>query len=100
MSAKSGTFDTKAEVLTLNQNIVVTSTSGYEGHLEEAVVDTRNGNMVSEKPMSLRMTNATIKANRFEVLQSGDLVRFTKGVVVNMTLKVPPASTPSPAVKP
>lgn len=92
MSAASGTFDTKAEVLTLDRNIVVTSSSGYEGYLEEAVVDTRSGNMVSEKPVTMKMLNGTVKSSRFEVLQAGDLILFNKGVVVNMTVNPTPTS--------
>jgi len=53
LSAAAGLFDTKAEVLTLEDDILVTSTSGYEGHLSRAVIDTRTGNIVSEKPVTL-----------------------------------------------
>jgi lipopolysaccharide export system protein LptC len=86
ISAAEGLFDTKSEVLTLARNIVVTSSNGYEGHLEQAVVDVRTGNVVSEKPVTVKMLNGTIKANRLDILQAGDLVRFDKGVVVNMRL--------------
>lgn len=84
--ALNGLFDTKKEQLTLERNIVVTSSNGYEGYLEEAVIDTKNGNVISEKPVQLKMLNGTIKGNRFELLNSGDVIRFDKGVVVNMKL--------------
>jgi lipopolysaccharide export system protein LptC len=86
LSAVNGLFDTKKELLTLERNIVVTSSKGHEGYLEEAAIDTRTGNMVSEKPVRLKMLNGTVNANRFELTQSGDLIRFDKGVVVNMKL--------------
>jgi lipopolysaccharide export system protein LptC len=95
--AQSGLFDTKKEQLTLDRDILVTSSNGYEGYLEEAVIDTKNGNVVSEKPVQLKMLNGTVKGNRFELLNSGDVIRFDKGVVVNMKLESGssrPAATP------
>jgi lipopolysaccharide export system protein LptC len=95
--AQIGLFDTKKEQLTLNRDIVVTSSNGYEGYLEEAVIDTKNGNVVSEKPVQLKMRNGTVKGNRFELLNSGDVIRFDNGVLVNMKLDNAsnrPAATP------
>lgn len=84
--AQNGLFDTKKERLTLDSNIVVTSSGGYEGYFDEAVIDTKNGNVVSEKPVRLKMLNGTVKGNRFELTNSGDLIRFDNGVVVNLKL--------------
>ena len=84
--ALNGLFDTKKEQLTLERNIVVTSSNGYEGYLDVAVIDTKNGNVVSEKPVQLKMRNGTVKGNRFELTNSGDVIRFDNGVVVNMKL--------------
>jgi lipopolysaccharide export system protein LptC len=97
--AQNGLFDTKKEQLTLNNNIVVTSSNGDEGYFDEAVIDTKNGNVVSEKPVRLKMLNGTVNANRFELTQSGDLIRFENGVVVNIKLdkasgQNQPAATP------
>jgi lipopolysaccharide export system protein LptC len=93
--AQNGLFDTKKEQLTLDSNIVVTSSSGEEGYLEEAVIDTKNGNVVSEKPVRMKMLNGTIKGNRFELENSGDVIRFENGVVVNLKLDTPKqAATP------
>ncbi|MEX0753475.1 MAG: LPS export ABC transporter periplasmic protein LptC [Xanthobacteraceae bacterium] len=86
LSAKNGVFDTKKELLKLDQNIVVTS-SNYEGFFDEAAIDTRTGNVLSEKPVKLKMLNGTVDANRFELIDGGDLIRFENGVVVNMRLE-------------
>src|SRR5687767_8352362 len=59
--AQSGLFDTKKESLKLERNIVVSSSSGYEGFLEEAVIDAKSGNVVSEKPVRMNMRNGTVK---------------------------------------
>ena len=93
--AQDGVFDTKKEQLTLERNIVVTSSSGYEGYLDEALIDTKNGNVVSEKPVRLKMRNGTVRGNRFELTKSGDIIRFDNGVVVNLKLdNAKPAPTP------
>ena len=37
MSAASGVYDVKAEMLTLNDNIALRPSTGYQGRLSEAV---------------------------------------------------------------
>ena len=91
LSAVNGVFDTKKELLTLERDIVVTSTN-YEGYLDEASIETGSGNVVSEKPMKLKMPNGTINANRFQLSERGNLIRFENGVVVNMRMDNPPAN--------
>jgi lipopolysaccharide export system protein LptC len=95
--AQDGLFDSKQERLTLIRDIVVTSSKGDEGYFEEAVIDTKNGNVVSEKPVRLKMLNGTVKGNRFELTNSGDVIRFDNGVVVNMKLD---NAASQPAAKP
>ena len=84
LSATDGSFDRKAGILTLNRNIVLKSSAGFELHLEEAVVDTGSGEVVSSKPVSVFTQDATLNADRLEVANSGDIVRFIGGVVVNL----------------
>jgi len=81
-TAKMGLYNSKTEQLTLNTDIVVTSSSGYEALLSEAVVDVRAGKIVSEKPVEVKTSAWTINANRMEVAESGDLMRFERGVTV------------------
>ena len=52
MSAVSGIYDVKTEMLKLDDNIELTSSTGYEGRLSEAVIDVRKGNVVSDKPVT------------------------------------------------
>jgi lipopolysaccharide export system protein LptC len=85
LTADGGLYDAKAELLTLRQNIVLKSTSGFEVYLSEAVVDLHSSNIVSEKPVQVRMQQGTINANRMEVQESGDLIRFGGGVTMMMT---------------
>ncbi len=85
-TANGGLYNTKTEHLTLNQNVVVTSSSGYQAFLNEAVVDVRASKIVSEKPVEVKTATWTITANRMEVTESGDLVRFDHGVFVTLLL--------------
>ena len=85
-TANGGLYNTKTEHLTLNQNVVVTSSNGYQAFLNEAVVDVRASKIVSEKPVEVKTATWTITANRMEVTESGDLVRFDHGVFVTLLL--------------
>jgi lipopolysaccharide export system protein LptC len=86
LSAATGFYDTKAEILTLGQNIILSSSTGYEGRLSEAIVDIRKGYIVSEKPVEVKLLKGMLNANRLEVIDSGDLLRFGGGVAMTLTL--------------
>jgi lipopolysaccharide export system protein LptC len=84
ISAANGVYDSKAEILKLDQSIELSSTTGYRGQLSEATIDIRKGNVVSEQPVAVQMLQGTLNAERLEIVDSGVLVRFEGGV--NMTL--------------
>ena len=84
MTALTGIYDTKKEMLQLAGDILLTSSNGNTGKLTEATVDVRKGNVISDKPVELEMLQGILNANRLEVVDSGTLVRFHGGV--NMVL--------------
>ncbi len=92
LSATAGIYDSKGETLKLDQNIVLSSSTGYRGRLSEAMIDIRKGNVVSERPVEVELLQGTLNANRLEISDSGDLVRFGGGV--NMTLMLGDAAAP------
>ena len=53
-------------------------------HLDEAVVDTGSGEVVSNKPVAVFTQDATLNADRLEVEKSGEIVRFIGSVVMNL----------------
>ena len=53
-------FNRKAGILTLNNDISLKSSSGYEMKLNEAVVDTATGEVVSNKPVEVITQQATL----------------------------------------
>jgi lipopolysaccharide export system protein LptC len=92
VSATAGLYDSKGETLKLDQNIVLSSSTGYRGRLSEAMIDIRKGNVVSERPVEVELLQGTLNANRLEISDSGDLVRFGGGV--NMILMLGDAAAP------
>jgi lipopolysaccharide export system protein LptC len=84
VSATAGIYDSKGETLKLDQNIVLSSSTGYRGRLRQATVDIRKGHVLSEQPVEVDLLQGTLNANRLEIVDSGDLVRFDGGV--KMTL--------------
>ncbi len=87
MTAANGLYDTKADVVRLGDNILLSSTSGYQGRLSEAVIDVKKGNIVSDRPVEVKMLNGTLNANRLEVLNSGDVVRFEGDIAMTLMLQ-------------
>jgi len=84
MSAMSGVYDVKTEMLKLNENIQLVSSTGYEGLLSEATIDVRKGDVVSDKPVWVKMLEGVLNAKRLDIEDKGSVIRFTD---VSMTLQ-------------
>jgi lipopolysaccharide export system protein LptC len=87
-----GIYNTKTEILTLGPNILLTSTNGYEARLADAVVEVRKGNITSDKPVEVKMTRGKVNANRLEIINSGEVIRFEGGVVMFLNPEQPAAA--------
>jgi lipopolysaccharide export system protein LptC len=86
MTAASGIYDTKSDVLRLTDTIQLSSSAGYSGRMSEAVVDIRKGDVVTEHPVEVTLLNGTLNANRLEVVNNGELLRFDGGVAMSLML--------------
>ncbi|MEA2872439.1 MAG: lipopolysaccharide export system protein LptC [Hyphomicrobiales bacterium] len=84
ITANAGTYNTKADRIVLRDQIVVTSQQGYKALLREAAVEMKKGNVVSEQPVDITLPNGTLKANRMEITDSGEVIRFERGVVLDL----------------
>jgi lipopolysaccharide export system protein LptC len=84
LSALVGNYNRKTSMLSLTREVVLKSSAGFEMHLEEAIVDTSSGEVVSNKPVAVFTQDATLNADRLEVEKSGDVVRFIGSVVMNL----------------
>ena len=86
MTAVTGIYDAKGETLKLDRDIRLSSSTGYQGRLSEALIDIRKGNVVSEHPVELKMLQGTLNANRLTIVESGEIMRFHGGVVMDLIL--------------
>jgi lipopolysaccharide export system protein LptC len=84
ITAKSGVYNSRTEMLTLQNNIVVTSSEGDRARLSEAVIDIRGGKMMSEKPVEVSGAEWTLSGNRMEISEGGALIRFERGVTMTL----------------
>jgi lipopolysaccharide export system protein LptC len=76
----TGLYETKTEVITLYEDVVVTSSAGAEIRLSEARLDMRKAHVLSNKPVEVLLPNGRIDANQMEVVEGGDVVQFRGGV--------------------
>jgi lipopolysaccharide export system protein LptC len=81
LTARSGLFESKLDRLTLQDDILVNSAT-YQAKLSEAVVNVRTNHMVSEHPVEVIMPQGVVNANRLEVTNSGEVIRFEGGVTM------------------
>jgi lipopolysaccharide export system protein LptC len=82
LSADAGVYNMKTDMLTLRDNIHLTSTTGYEARLSEAVIDMNKGNVVSDTPVWVKLLDGDLNAKRLEIIDKGDVLRFTDVTMV------------------
>lgn len=93
----NGLYNTKSELLKLNDHIVLVTSSGYEAYLSEATVTVGSGLIVSESPVSVKLPNGWLNSKRLEVVDNGALMRFGGGVEMTLNPESPPAPAATPA---
>ena len=84
ITAQSGVYNNRTEMLILQNNVVVTSSKGDRARLSEAVIDIRGSKMMSEKPVEVSGAEWTLSGNRMEITEGGALIRFERGVTVTL----------------
>jgi lipopolysaccharide export system protein LptC len=77
MWADSGHYNMKTEMLTLSDNIHLVSSAGYEARLKQASVNMKKGDVVSDTPVWVKLLDGDLDAKQLEILNNGDLLRFT-----------------------
>jgi lipopolysaccharide export system protein LptC len=86
MIAKKGVFQTRGEVLKLDEQILIKS-STYEGRLQEAVVEMKKGAVSSDKPVALKWLDGDLEAQSLRIIDNGAIIRFEGGVSMTVKLK-------------
>jgi lipopolysaccharide export system protein LptC len=82
LTADSGIYNMKTDMLTLHDNIHLLSTTGYEARLSEAAVDMTKGNVVSNTPVWVKLLDGDLNAKRLEIVDKGDVLRFSDVTMV------------------
>lgn len=102
MDARTGKFNSKAQMLYLYKDIFLQTTTGYEARLTEATIDIANGTVLSDKPVDVKLLNGTLLGQKMRITEHGDLVRFDGGVSMNLKMDPPEAAAaePEPAAEP
>jgi lipopolysaccharide export system protein LptC len=97
VKAATGVYDTRVDLLTLQTDILITSSTGYSAKLNDAVLDIKKNTIVSDKPVEVTMTNGIVNANHLEVTENGELIHFDKGVEMNVVPAAAGAGGPAAA---
>ncbi len=88
LNATKGLYDAKGDVVRLTEGIVIRSTAGYEGKLEDALIEVKRGYVITEKPVDIIFNSGSVRADRMEVFDNGARAVFEGNVSV--LLKLPP----------
>ena len=77
MSADTGLYNTKTDMLNLESNIHLVSSTGYEARLSQAVVDMGKGTVVSDQPVWVKLLDGELNAKGLVIADQGEVLRFT-----------------------
>ena len=101
LDARSGLFDSKAQLLDLRKDIFLQSSSGYEARMSQAMVDIGKSTVTSEERVDVKLLNGTLSADRLRITGGGEVVRFEGNVLMNLdNLGEEPAAAPEPVAPP
>ena len=100
LEARTGLFDTKAQLLDLRKDIFLQSSTGYEARMSQALLDIGKGTVTSEEPVDVKLLNGTLTADKLRITEKGALVRFEGHVVMNLIMENPDPISVEPAAEP
>ena len=103
MVARTGQMDTKQQLLNLQKDIFLQTSTGYEAQLSQAFIDMANGIVTSDEHVDVKLTNGTITSDRIKITGNGEVIRFEGNVVMHLdhfdtpgTPPAEPAAAPAP----
>jgi len=80
--ADTGLFNMKTQMLLLNQNIHMVSSTGYEARLSQASIDMNKGTVVSDTPVWVKLLDGDLNAKQLQIDDKGSVLRFTDVTMV------------------
>jgi lipopolysaccharide export system protein LptC len=100
LDARSGLFDSKAQLLDLRKDIFLQSSTGYEARMSQALVDIGKSTVTSEEHVDVKLLNGTLTSDRLRIFNGGEVVRFEGNVVLNLDNLSPPEEAAAPPPEP
>jgi len=82
--ALKGLYNRGADKLDLDGDIELTTSDGYRFETESARIDLQKGEVIGDTPIQGFGPTGTLAADRFEIHDSGDLLRFEGRVKVTL----------------
>jgi lipopolysaccharide export system protein LptC len=82
MWADTGLYNMKTDMLNLESNIHLVSTTGYEARLSKAAVDMGKGTVVSDEPVWVKLLNGDLNAKGLVISDQGEVLRFNDVTMV------------------
>lgn len=89
LTASTGHYDTKTELLELGGGVRFQTSSGYGGDFEDAQIEVKSGKLKSDKPVKLTYLDGQLTADRIEVSQKDSRALLTGNV--QLDFRMPPA---------
>jgi len=84
MDAVRGTFNSKAEHLSMKERINIKTSSGVVGRLKQATLDMKTQTLRSHLPVAFDMTSGTVRANALTFQSSKNILLFRGKVAVHL----------------
>lgn len=89
LTAVSGLYDRDAENLDLDGGIELITSDGYRFETETAWLDLARGRVVGGQPIAGQGPSGSLSADRFEILDGGDILQFNGRVKVTLFPRSP-----------
>jgi lipopolysaccharide export system protein LptC len=84
LTARSGIYNRTADKLDLKGGVELTTSDGYRFDTDSARINLQKGQVVGEQPIQGSGPTGTLSADRFEILDKGDRLRFEGRVKVTL----------------
>ena len=94
---RTGLMDTKQQLLNLQKDIFLQTSTGYEARLSQAFVDMANGIVTSDEHVDVKLTNGTITSDRIKITGNGEVITFEGNVVMHLDHFDTPGTPAEPA---
>jgi lipopolysaccharide export system protein LptC len=97
MTANVGKFNSDAQILSLQDNVKVKSTKGYDAVLRSGTIDFKAGTVKSSEAVTVNLSNGTISGNGIDIVDGGSKITFEGGVTAHFRTPLNPQASATSA---